>query len=414
MYMHVVCTFDVGSGQRGRSRRFLGTSDESDDEADAPQASTLPQTTPVKLKEGEVSLVVGGRRFIIEIAVLQKHPDTMLGRMFGSSFETQLSKASGSGDYVLSHSTSPATFKAILDFYKHGYMRCPPNVAVAELRDACEYLLIPFNHQSVRCEDMGKFLHELSNNGAKVQFERFLDEVVVSAMARCAQVCGLLFVVMVVVVMAMVIMMIMMIIMVVVVVTMMVMAMMMVMMMVMMMMMMMMMMFEIIKELIIKMIILFFLFFFLLFLFFFFFFFFFFFSLSSTQLGERECHIVVLSDNETVEWDDDLPPQLGEQYAQSKPPIPPFLHSSGTVIHSSALSRFLKYPENRDIAKTVLKERGLKKIKISSEGTIIDLVSSLYLCLCSIFRIVSHSVFVPVASLHFAWLPQILVRSCSY
>ncbi len=175
-------------GQRSRGRRQVTTSDDSDDEEEAVTVDVHPQTTPIRLKEGEVSLVVGGRRFIVEIAALRKYPDTMLGRMFGSSFETQLSKASASGDYVLSQNTSPATFKAILDFYKLGYMRCPPNVAVAELRAACEYFLIPFTHQSVRCEDLGKFLHELSNNGAKVQFERFLDEIVVDAMAHCAQV----------------------------------------------------------------------------------------------------------------------------------------------------------------------------------------------------------------------------------
>ena len=35
------------------------------------------------------------------------------------------------------------------------------------------------------------------------------------------------------------------------------------------------------------------------------------------QLGERESHIVVLLDDERVEWDKELPPKLGELYAQS-------------------------------------------------------------------------------------------------
>lgn len=67
---------------------------------------------------------------------------------------------------------------------------------------------------------IGLLLHELSNRGAKTQFEVFLDEALLPAMARCA------------------------------------------------------------------------------------------------QLGARECHVVVLSSEDTVEWDDDLPPALGEQFAQ--------------------------------------------------------------------------------------------------
>ena len=35
-------------------------------------------------------------------------------------------------------------------------------------------------------------------------------------------------------------------------------------------------------------------------------------------MGNRECHIVCLSDDDTVEWDDDLPPRQGEQWAQGK------------------------------------------------------------------------------------------------
>lgn len=38
------------------------------------------------------------------------------------------------------------------------------------------------------------------------------------------------------------------------------------------------------------------------------------------------------------------------------------------VIFSSQMYRFLKYIENREIAKQVLQERGLKKIRIGIEG----------------------------------------------
>ena len=239
------------------------TSDDSDSEVsghhrDCPQLRAEKRIAKLKRPEGHVAIVVGGRRFTIARTMLQQHPDTMLGRMFGSSFDTSLTQSSETGDFPITKEISPATFKAILDFYKHGTIRCPPNVTASELREACSYFLIPFTHQSVKCEDLGKFLHELSSNGAQSQFERFLDETIVPAMAR------------------------------------------------------------------------------------------------SAQIGDRECHIVVLCDGETVEWDDELPPQLGEQYAQ--------------IVHNTALSRFLKYHENRDIAKSILKERGLKKIRIGIEG----------------------------------------------
>lgn len=38
------------------------------------------------------------------------------------------------------------------------------------------------------------------------------------------------------------------------------------------------------------------------------------------------------------------------------------------AVNSTALYRFFKYIENRDVAKQVLKERGLKKIRLGIEG----------------------------------------------
>lgn len=43
---------------------------------------------------------------------------------------------------------------------------------------------------------------------------------------------------------------------------------------------------------------------------------------SSAQEGERECHIVVLTDDDIVDWDHDNPPPMGEEYSQSKWPSP--------------------------------------------------------------------------------------------
>lgn len=36
--------------------------------------------------------------------------------------------------------------------------------------------------------------------------------------------------------------------------------------------------------------------------------------------GERECHIVVLTDEDSVDWDEDHPPPMGEEYSQSRSP----------------------------------------------------------------------------------------------
>lgn len=43
--------------------------------------------------------------------------------------------------------------------------------------------------------------------------------------------------------------------------------------------------------------------------------------------------------------------------------------ASSSVIYSTKLYRFFKYIENRDVAKSVLKERGLKKIRLGIEGS---------------------------------------------
>ena len=36
-------------------------------------------------------------------------------------------------------------------------MRCPPSVSVADLREACDYLLVPFNESTVRCKNLSKY-----------------------------------------------------------------------------------------------------------------------------------------------------------------------------------------------------------------------------------------------------------------
>ena len=39
------------------------------------------------------------------------------------------------------------------------------------------------------------------------------------------------------------------------------------------------------------------------------------------QMGRRECHIVVLTNDDVVEWDEEYPPSMGEDDTQSKLPF---------------------------------------------------------------------------------------------
>ena len=38
--------------------------------------------------------------------------------------------------------------------------------------------------------------------------------------------------------------------------------------------------------------------------------------LQSTNHGDRECHIIILMDDDVVEWDEDYPPPMGEEMTQ--------------------------------------------------------------------------------------------------
>ncbi|XP_063072043.1 BTB/POZ domain-containing protein KCTD20 isoform X1 [Engraulis encrasicolus] len=205
-----------------------------------------------------VTLVVDGTHFVVDPALFTAHPDTMLGRMFGPARQHNFTRPNAKGEYEIVEGINASIFHVILDYYRGGILQCPEGILVAELREACDYLCINFDYNTVRCRDLSALLHELSNDGARRQFEGYLEELVVPAMV------------------------------------------------------------------------------------------------SSAQEGERECHIVVLTDDDTVDWDHDNPPPMGEEYSQ--------------IIYSTKLYRFFKYIENRDVAKALLKERGLKNIRIGIEG----------------------------------------------
>ncbi|XP_061577187.1 BTB/POZ domain-containing protein 10-like isoform X2 [Cololabis saira] len=211
------------------------------------------------LRPGErVTLIVDNTRFVVDPGIFTAQPNTMLGRMFGSGRDNNFTRPNEKGEFEVADGISSTVFRAILDYYKSGIIRCPDGVSIPELREACDYLCISFNYSTIKCRDLSALMHELSNDGARRQFECYLEEMVLPLMV------------------------------------------------------------------------------------------------ASAQSGERECHVVVLTDDDVVDWDEEYPPQMGEEYSQ--------------IIYSTKLYRFFKYIENRDVAKSVLKDRGLKKIRLGIEG----------------------------------------------
>lgn len=69
-----------------------------------------------------------------------------------------------------------------------GKIRCPPSVSIQDLREACDYFLIPFDQLTIQCQDLCGLLHELSNDGAKKQFEMFLESHIYPVLVESAQV----------------------------------------------------------------------------------------------------------------------------------------------------------------------------------------------------------------------------------
>ncbi|CAJ0966553.1 unnamed protein product [Ranitomeya imitator] len=205
-----------------------------------------------------VTLIVDNTRFVVDPAIFTAQPNTMLGRMFGSGREHNFTRPNDKGEFDVAEGIGSTVFRAILDYYKTGIIRCPDGISIPELREACDYLCISFEYSTIKCRDLSALMHELSNDGARRQFEFYLEEMILPLMV------------------------------------------------------------------------------------------------ASAQSGERECHIVVLTDDDVVDWDEEYPPQMGEEYSQ--------------IIYSTKLYRFFKYIENRDVAKSVLKERGLKKIRLGIEG----------------------------------------------
>lgn len=247
---------NVNLSSRLRSGVGLGKSQQSQNRDILPSNNSDVEPNVLQGSDERITLIVDNTRFIIDPALFTARPNTMLGRMFSSGVE--YAQPNERGEYKVADGISAMVFQAILEYYKGGIIRCPPTVTVQELREACDYLLVPFNANTVKCQNLRGLLHELSNEGARCQFERFLEDLMLPLMV------------------------------------------------------------------------------------------------NSARRGDRECHIVVLLEDDIVDWDEEYPPQMGEEYSQT--------------VNSTAMYRFFKYIENRDVAKQVMKERGLKKIRLGIEG----------------------------------------------
>ena len=124
-----------------------------------PPSPTGTSTPSSSKSNGDIriTLVVDDTRFIVDPELFKQHSNTMLGRMFSSTLEN---KPNERGEYAVAYGITATIFKAVLDFYKHGIIKCPPTVSIQELKEACDYLLIPFDGKTVRCHDLRGLLHE--------------------------------------------------------------------------------------------------------------------------------------------------------------------------------------------------------------------------------------------------------------
>lgn len=225
------------------------------------ESGAVPPSASAPLLIGagnRVTLIVDNRRFVVDPALFARKPETVLARMFAPFRGHHATRPNERGEYEVPGDLSAATFGAILEYYRTGFLDCPPGVTFPELREACDHLLIPFDAQSVRFLNLKGFLHDLSDERARLQFEKFLEDVLFHRLV------------------------------------------------------------------------------------------------SAAQKGERECHIVVLLDDDPFELDEESATLTGDEPSQ--------------IIYSTAMYRFFKYLENRDVAKQVLRERGLIKTRLSMES----------------------------------------------
>jgi BTB/POZ domain-containing protein 10 len=110
------------------------------------------------INKDRVTLLVDETPFVVDSKLFHSYQNTLLGRMFSNkNFEL---KANARGEYDIGRGTclTSTVFRLILDYYKYGIIKCPPTVSVPELREACDYLMIPFDATTIKCQDLSKKL----------------------------------------------------------------------------------------------------------------------------------------------------------------------------------------------------------------------------------------------------------------
>ena len=112
--------------------------------------------TNVNTNENRITLVVDNTRFVVDRSLFIAHPNTMLGRMFSSGAE--FTHPNERGEYEVAEGITAPIFRTILDFYRHGVIRCSADIPVQDLREACDYLLIPFSEQTIHCQNLSKLV----------------------------------------------------------------------------------------------------------------------------------------------------------------------------------------------------------------------------------------------------------------
>lgn len=117
-----------------------------------------------------LKLGVGDKIFEIEKSSVINYPDTMLGRMFTSS--SDLAKSNENGVYQITWDYDSTLFESLLDYYRHGNFALPANCGILHLKEACDYLLIPFTSKTVNNVDRFCFdgYGYGSNNNDEIEF----------------------------------------------------------------------------------------------------------------------------------------------------------------------------------------------------------------------------------------------------
>lgn len=123
-------------------------------DTNAPSTSNSQAIAQQQISDDRITLVVDNTRFVVDPTLFTAHPNTMLGRMFSSGMD--FTHPNERGEYEVAEGISAMVFRAILEYYKGGMIRCPPAVSVQELREACDYLLVPFDAHTVRCQNLRK------------------------------------------------------------------------------------------------------------------------------------------------------------------------------------------------------------------------------------------------------------------